>query len=97
MGPDTVDRGMIMTKQTHLWIRSILAAVISGFAGGVITGFAAIGVDPQHFNMAAGFSETLKIAGISAVFHAILGVAMFLQKSPLPEEENPEVPKDHVA
>jgi hypothetical protein len=33
-----------MTKM-HIWIRGMLAAV-SGASGGVLTGFAAVGIDP---------------------------------------------------
>ena len=37
----------------HIWLKGILAAAISGAAGGVLTGFAAVGIDPQHFNLNA--------------------------------------------
>ena len=45
--------------RAEIWLRGMLAAVISGGANGVITGFAAIGIDPTHFNLAAGFVHTL--------------------------------------
>jgi hypothetical protein len=76
-----------MTHNTHLWIRSILAAIISGGAGGIVTAFSAIGIAPDVFNMAKGAANTLHIGLLAFGFHALLGVAMFLQKSPLPEEE----------
>jgi hypothetical protein len=62
----------------------MLAAVISGAANGAITGFAAIGIDPTHFNLAAGFVHTLSLAGVSAVMSGIIGVAAYLKQSPLP-------------
>lgn len=74
-----------MTEKTKLWIRGGLAGTISGAAGGVVTAFAAIGIDPEHFNLTVGFRHVLQIALVSCVMHAILGVAMYLQKSPLPE------------
>jgi hypothetical protein len=70
--------------RAEIWLRGLLAAVISGGANGVITGFAAIGIDPTHFNLAAGFVHTLSLAGVSAVMSGIIGVAAYLKQSPLP-------------
>jgi hypothetical protein len=66
------------------WFKGILAAWIAGGANGVITGFAAVGIDPEHFNLQAGMRATLGIAGVSAVMSAIIGVAAYLKQSPLP-------------
>lgn len=74
-----------MSDKTKVWIKGGLAGVISGGAGGVVTGLAAIGVDPQHFNLTAGFGHVMQIAAYSSILHALLGLAMYLQKSPLPE------------
>ncbi|MGD0907683.1 MAG: hypothetical protein ABSA96_08885 [Candidatus Acidiferrales bacterium] len=70
------------TLQT--WLKGIAAAGIAGGANGVITGFAAVGIDPQHFNLQAGLHSTLAIAGVSALMSAIIGVAAYLKQSPLP-------------
>ena len=70
--------------KAEIWLRGMLAAVISGAANGAITGFAAIGIDPTHFNLAAGFAHTLSLAGVSAVMSGIIGVAAYLKQSPLP-------------
>ncbi len=75
--------------RAEIWLRGMLAAVISGGANGVITGFAAIGIDPTHFNLAAGFVHTLSLAGVSAVMSGIIGVAAYLKQSPLPGEGTP--------
>ncbi len=75
----------IMTR-LQIWIRGIVAAAISGAAGGVLTGFAAVGIDPQHFNLQAGIGATLRIAAAAALINAVIGVAAYLQKSPLPTE-----------
>jgi hypothetical protein len=72
-------------NKTEVWLRGIAAAVISGGANGIITGFAAIGIDPSQFNLAAGFVHTLSLAGVSATMSAIIGVAAYLKQSPLPE------------
>jgi len=72
-----------MTRFT-IWFKGIFAAAISGAAGGVLTGFAAVGIDPQHFNLQAGIGSTLRIGVAAAVINAVIGVAAYLQKSPLP-------------
>ena len=68
----------------QIWLRGILAAAISGAAGGVLTGFAAVGIDPQHFNLQSGIAATFRIGAAAAVINAVIGVAAYLQKSPLP-------------
>jgi len=69
----------------EMWVKGILAAAISGGAGGILTGLAAVGIDPQHFNLQAGMGATIRIGGAAAVINSIIGVAAYLQKSPLPE------------
>lgn len=71
----------------ELWWRGLLAAGIAGGANGIITGFAAVGIDPSRFNLQAGLRPTLAIAGVSAVMSSIIGVAAYLKQSPLPEEK----------
>jgi hypothetical protein len=51
----------------------------------VLTGFAAVGIDPQHFNLQAGIGATFRIGVAAALINAVIGVAAYLQKSPLPE------------
>lgn len=74
-------------KQVELWLKGAVAAAISGAAGGVLTGFAAVGIDPHHFNFQAGMGATFRIAAAAALINAVIGVAAYLQKSPLPDEE----------
>ncbi len=68
------------------WLLGIAAAAIAGGANGVITGFAAVGIDPQHFNLQSGLHSTLTIASVSALMSSIIGVAAYLKQSPLPNE-----------
>ncbi len=70
----------------QIWLKGILAAAISGAAGGMLTGFAAVGIDPQHFNLQAGMGATFRIGVAAALINAVIGVAAYLQKSPLPQE-----------
>ena len=71
----------------EIWMRGMFAAGISGASGGVMTGLAAVGIDPSHFNLQAGSGATGKIAGAAAFINAIIGVAAYLQKSPLPDRD----------
>lgn len=73
-------------SRMHIWLKGMLAAGISGAAGGVMTGLAAVGIDPGHFNLQAGMGATVKIGVAAAVINAVIGVAAYLQKSPLPDE-----------
>ena len=66
------------------WLKGLLAAGIAGGANGVITGFAAVGIDPEHFNLQKGLRSTLTIAGASALMSAIIAVAAYLKQSPVP-------------
>ena len=71
----------------EIWLRGLFAAAISGCAGGILTGFAAVGIRPDVFNLNAGIGATLRIGIAAAIINAIIGVAAYLQKSPLPQEE----------
>lgn len=73
-------------SRLSIWLKGIFAAAISGGAGGVLTGLAAVGIDPQHFNLQAGIGATMRIAAAAALINAVIGVAAYLQKSPLPTE-----------
>ena len=68
----------------EVWAKGIAAAAVAGASNGVITGFAAVGIDPMHFNLQRGFRATLSIAAVSAMMSAIIGVAAYLKQSPLP-------------
>ncbi|MGB2633232.1 MAG: hypothetical protein WAM58_04780 [Candidatus Acidiferrum sp.] len=76
--------------RVEVWMRGMFAAGISGASGGMMTGLAAVGIDPAHFNLQAGVGATGKIAGAAAMINAVIGVAAYLQKSPLPEREKVE-------
>ncbi len=73
----------------EIWVRGLAAAAISGAANGIVTGFAAIGIDPSHFNLQDGFHHTLQIGGVAAAISAVLGVALYLRQSPLPAKPDP--------
>jgi len=73
-------------NRLEVWAKGLLAAAVGGGANGVITGFAAVGIDPGHFNLQAGLRPTLAIAGVSAIMGALIGVAAYLKQSPLPPE-----------
>ncbi len=74
-----------------LWIKGLAAAAISGAANGVITGFAAVGIDPLRFNLQSGIKPTLTLASVSAMMSALIGTSAYLKQSPLPA---PDLPRD---
>ena len=82
-----------MLSKLEIWLKGILAAAVSGAAGGVMTGLAAVGIDPQHFNLQAGLGETFRIGAAAALINGIIGVSAYLQKSPLPDY-NDERPRN---
>jgi hypothetical protein len=73
----------------ELWLKGMIAAGIAGAANGVMTGFAAVGIDPSHFNLQSGFHNTMSIAGVSAGMSSVIAVAAYLKQSPLPGESDP--------
>jgi len=75
-------------RKFRIWLKGIVAAGISGAAGGVMTGFAAVGIDPVHFNLQAGIGSTMRIGAAAALINAVIGVAAYLQKSPLPGSDS---------
>jgi hypothetical protein len=70
----------------NVWWKGIAAAAIAGGSNGMITGLAAAGIDPGHFNLQSGLRATLAVAGASALMSAAIGVAAYLKQSPLPPE-----------
>lgn len=87
-----------MGKRVHrveVWAKGIAAAAIAGAANGIITGFAAVGIDPGHFNLRSGLMPTLAVASASAAMSAVIGVAAYLKQSPLPSEEMPTERDEH--
>jgi hypothetical protein len=77
-------------NKVEIWLKGIFAAGISGAGGGMMTGLAAVGIDPTHFNLQAGLGSTVRIGTAAALINAVIGVAAYLQKSPLPEAESRE-------
>jgi hypothetical protein len=75
-------------KKLEIWLRGIIAAAVSGGSGGILTGFAAVGIDPQHFNLQQGAGATMRIGLAAALINSVIGVAAYLQKSPLPDAGN---------
>jgi hypothetical protein len=87
-------KGNPFMNHFELWLKGMLAAAIAGAANGIITGFAAVGIDPTHFNLQAGFANTLAIASVSAGMSGIIAVAAYLKQSPLPDDSAPAINTD---
>jgi hypothetical protein len=71
-----------VTKATKGWLRGLVAAVINGFASGVVL----IIADPLEFNLLEGRS---KLLATSAVL-GLLGAANYLKQSPVPPDDAAE-------
>lgn len=63
-------------KDWRVWAKGLLAAAISSAANGITVAL----VDPQNFN----FGEGLYKLGSVIAASAIVGIALYLAKSPLP-------------
>ena len=63
------------TKRFEIWLKGLLAAAISGASGGILTGLAAVGIDPTHFNLQTGIGATLRI-GLAADANALIQYKM---------------------
>lgn len=77
-------------NRLQIWLKGMFAAAVSGGAGGVMTGLAAVGIDPQHYNLQSGSGQTLRIGAAAAVINGVIGVSPYLQKSPMPEYNDSE-------
>jgi len=75
-----------MATQWRAWLHGLIAAVISGGAGGIVNSFAAMGIRPDAFNLTTSIKYTFELAGVSFLICALLGLAFFLKQSPLPPE-----------
>lgn len=76
-----------MRRSVRVWLHGLGATAIAGSANGVITGLAAIGIDPDHFNMQGGLGNTFLLAGASALLAGFVAAAYYLKQSPLPPLE----------
>lgn len=66
---------------TKHWIKGLLAALINGFASGIVVSVA----DPMKFNFGDGLKPLLSVSAILGV----MGAANYLKQSPLPEDDSP--------
>lgn len=69
---------MSLSKATHVWVRGLVAALVSGAS----TGIAAMLAVPEAVSLEAPIA-LLKVCVIGAV----VGVAGYLKQSPLPPED----------
>lgn len=68
-----------------VWFHSLIRAVIGGGANSVIGVVSAGWVLPDKVNTGTGLHTALTLMGVQFVIGAVISVAMFLQKSPVPE------------
>lgn len=73
-------------SKVRTWFCSLASAGISGIGGGIINGFAAMQIAPDHFNWQDP-QKLVQMVLASTICTAVIGVAMFLRQSPLPSPE----------
>jgi hypothetical protein len=69
------------------WLYGLVAAGIGGGAGAVVTAGSANVVLPNTVNLDEGFHTMMLLFKVSFIAHALISVAFYLQKSPLPAIE----------
>lgn len=79
----------------EVWLLGLASALISGLAGGIVTGLSAIGIKPDVFNLAAGLHDTIHIAMAGALSGGAIGVANYLKQSPVPSGLGPQQGDGH--
>jgi hypothetical protein len=52
--------------------------VAAAISGGVLTGLAAVGIDPAHFNLQSGIGSTMRIGLAAAAINSVIGIAGLL-------------------
>lgn len=68
------------------WVRGVFAALISGGAGSITSGFAANLADPAHD------ISIFKVMWITFLLNGIIGLAAFLKQEPVPNVVPPAQP-----
>lgn len=68
----------MLRRSTIAWLKGAGAAIISGAANGVTV----VIIDPLQFNLGSGINRLLSVVTVSA----LVGLALYLQQSPLPPE-----------
>lgn len=66
-----------------LWIRSLIATVVSAAAGAIPV----MVVDPEHFNLRSGWKDLLAVCAVTG----LIALANFLKQHPVPDLEPPLV------
>jgi hypothetical protein len=66
------------------WLYGLLAGLIGGGAGGVVTAISGIVALPGQVNIHDGFHSFLMLFYVSFAMHGLISVAFYLKNSPLP-------------
>lgn len=78
-------------RRFKIWLRSMVAAAISGGAHALAGGGVISWIAPETFNFSDGAAKLVQATVGLAVAGAVTGVAGYLVKSPLPDA--PQDPK----
>jgi hypothetical protein len=81
-----------MSKTTRIWVHKFFAAIISGGASSVVSGFITMGFAPDKFNITSlqGLGHLFSLLVANFVVSGFIGMMFYLKQSPLPPEEGEE-------
>lgn len=88
-----------MTAKTEHWLYGLGSAMIGGGSAAVVSGFTAMGFDPEKFNLtnSSGIIHLLGLTAVNFFFSGILSAFFYLKQSPLPPESITEtIDESHV-
>lgn len=71
--------------QLGYWTAGIVGSFISGAAGAISGGLGGMVVDPDHFNLHAGWSKVVELAVFTALIPGIVSLAKYLNLHPIPQ------------
>lgn len=77
-----------MNSKTERWLYGLGSAAIGGGAGAVVSGFTAMGIDPDKFNFTStsGVAHFFLMAILNFSVSGFLSIMFYLKQSPLPPE-----------
>ncbi len=83
------------SRTRRVWLHKLISTIVSGGSGAVTAAFGASIIAPDKFNATTGASggllNCLKLMAACFVVNGIIGMFMYLQKSPLPDIDDDDL------
>lgn len=70
------------------WVEGIWRSIVTGGTSGIISGFASMGIDPEHFNLknSVGLHDLFVMSGAMFGAMAFVHIVLFLNTHPAPDK-----------